>query len=166
MEGSMKLTTLCLLAAAAAAFAADDPGGWTKAKWGMTDDQILAAFPGQAVRLDPPDAGAHIGIKTFDLADSPFDVRFLSDAAGLRKVVLTALSQPSPRLDALFQDLENLLVDKYGRPWKSDEAGDTDFQWSFPTTTITLGRTKVSGFGTQFVSLIYAKRQPSSSDKL
>jgi hypothetical protein len=162
----MKIVKLSLLAAAAA-FAADDPGGWTKAKWGMTDAQILAAFPGQAVRLDPPDAGAHIAIKAFDLAGSPFYVRFLTDPeSGLNRVVVHAPHLSSERLDLLFQNLQNMLVEKYGRPWKSAEFGESELQWSFPSTTITLGRTKVTGFGTQFLTLIYVKRVAKYSDKL
>jgi len=163
----MRRAALCLLAALAA-FAAEDPGGWTKAKWGMTDDQLLAAFPEQAVRLDPPEQnGARVAIRSIDLAGAKFDVYFIPSDAGLRKVVLTAQHQPATSLDFLFQTVQNLLVDKYGRPWRSDESAATSLQWSFPTTTIVFDRMRVSGFGTQFLSLIYTRKSPSpTSDNL
>ncbi|HTX34337.1 MAG TPA: hypothetical protein VME43_04920 [Bryobacteraceae bacterium] len=145
--------TYIMVALALACAAVEDPGGWTKAKWGMTDDQVLAAFPGQAARLDPPELnGARVSIKSIELSGAEFRVYFIPDAAGhLRAVILNAVKPTG----ALFQSLENLLVAKYGRPWKTDEAGDSGVQWSFPTTVITLTRVQVPNFGTQFLSLAY-----------
>lgn len=34
--------------------AADDPGGWSNARWGMTSTQLLTSFGSEAVKLDPP----------------------------------------------------------------------------------------------------------------
>jgi hypothetical protein len=39
------LTAVLISCVAFAQSAADDPGGWTKAKWGMTEDEVKAAFP-------------------------------------------------------------------------------------------------------------------------
>jgi hypothetical protein len=39
--------------------AASDPTGWSSAHWGMTEDQILAAFPDQAVRVSGSAADAY-----------------------------------------------------------------------------------------------------------
>jgi len=48
---TFQLTAVFLLAVGAfAQNAADDPGGWTKAKWGMTEAEIKAAFP-QATQM-------------------------------------------------------------------------------------------------------------------
>jgi len=152
---------VCATIFAAALSAADDPGGWTAAKWGMTDAQILAALPGQAVRLDPPEKlnRSSVHIPELDVAGTKFHVYFTPDKDGLLSSVLfSPIGSPAQGLDAVFQELQNLLVDKYGRPWKTDEQGNSEIQWSFPTTVITLSRIKVSGFGTQFVHLQYKRK--------
>jgi hypothetical protein len=134
------------LAAALAATAADDPCGWTTARWGMTADQILAAVP-QSQRLDQPERnGARITVPSLDLAGAKFHVWFIPDDHELlRAVVLdSGVTPPGAGFDSLFQDLENMLVEKYGRPWKSDEVA-TELQWSFQTTTLTLSRMKFHG---------------------
>jgi len=148
--------------------AADDPGGWTGAKWGMSADQILQALPDQAVRLNPPEkynhATAHI--PSFQLAGASFHVYFIPDNDGhLKSVVFSPLDVTREGLDFLFQRLQNLLIEKYGRPWKSTEQANTEIQWTFKTTTIILSRTQVKDFGTQFVSLRY-KQKESDLDKM
>ena len=148
--------------AAALAAAADDPAGWTTAKWGMTAEQILAAVP-QAQRLDPPEKnGARVHIPELDLAGGQFHVYFVPDKDGLlRAVVLTTPITPPPAgFDSLVQNLQNLLVEKYGRPWKSDGEVATEFEWSFATTTITLSRMKFEG-KTLSVTLRYRKKDPA-----
>ena len=148
------------------AVAADDPGGWTAAKWGMTDDQLLAAFPGQAARLDPPDAGAHVHIKPLQLSGADFHVLFQSDKDGrLTSVLLSPIGQPPQGYDLLFQSLQNLLSEKYGRPWKSDSADKTEFQWSLKTTIISLSRIQIAGLSPQIINLHY-RQKPADLDKM
>jgi hypothetical protein len=157
-----------MMLAAVATFAAEDPGGWSKAKWGMSDEEILAALPGQAVRLDPPEKylGSRVHIPSFELAGSEFEVHFVPDKAGrLSSVLLSPVGTPSEGFDYLFQSLENLLVAKYGRPWKSTEARSERIQWSLKTTTITLSRSKFPGFDIQILNLQY-KVRPADLDKL
>jgi len=52
----MRMTLIAALLATAAGLSAqnpaDDPSGWTKAKWGMTKAQIQIAFP-DATQVDP-----------------------------------------------------------------------------------------------------------------
>jgi len=151
--------------AASSAAQPTDPGGWTAAKWGMTDAQILAAIPA-ATRLDPPDAGAHVHIKSFDLVGASFHVLFQSDKDGhLQAVLLSPVEPPAEGIDYLFQNLQNLLVEKYGRPWTSTEGHETEIQWSLKTTTVTLSRIKFPGMDIQILNLHY-KRRSADLDKM
>ena len=129
---------------AAVVQAADDPGGWTAAKWGMTDAQILQAIPA-ATRLDPPEKNTHAGvqIESLELSGKDFHVLFVPDSKGLLNSVLLvpAAKYEGRGLDGLFKDLEQLLVEKYGRPWITNagkELKQTVDQWSLKTTTIIL----------------------------
>jgi hypothetical protein len=120
---------------------------------------------------DPPDSVNHarIHIKSVDLASASFEVYFVPGPdALLTQVILSADRHAPAGLDAVFQTLENLLVEKYGHPWKSDEGGVTKVQWSLPATTITLSKIKIAAFGpeTWSVNLIYTRRMASDSDKL
>ena len=161
----MRTITILIIMAAAAAAQPADPGGWTAAKWGMSDAQILAAIPA-ATRLDPPDAGAHVHIKSFDLAGAAFHVLFQTDQDGrLQAVLLSPVGDPAEGIDYLFQTIQNLLVEKYGRPWTSTEAHETEIQWSLKTTTITLSRVKFPGIDIQILNLHY-KRKSADLDKM
>jgi len=156
---------MLVLAAIATGADTQDPGGWTAAKWGMTDAQVLAAIP-VATSLDPPDAGAHVHIKSFDLAGAAFHVLFQADKDGrLQSVLLSPVGTPAEGINYLFQNLQNLLVEKYGRPWTSTEGHGTEIQWSLKTTTITLSRVKFPGIDIQILNLHY-KRKSVDLDKM
>ena len=79
----------------------------------------------------------------------------------LDHVLFTPVSA-SDQTDQTFQSLENLLVQKYGRPWRSDE-DQTELQWSFPTTTIHLNRMKLPGSDMRLINLIYRQRRPETN---
>jgi hypothetical protein len=150
------------------AVAADDPGGWSKAKWGMTDDEILKAFDGQVKRFDKVDAyqKARVGIESLEVAGVKFKV-YMSPGPDdkLEHVLFTPISRDDND-DHTFQALENLLVQKYGPPWRSDDdRSETELQWSFATTIISLTRRTLPhlpGMQVQyFVNLMY-KRRPQN----
>jgi len=66
--------------------------GWRDASWGMTPEQLLAAFRGEAMQLPKPversldrvKKVAPIGIDSFDLAGTRVNVRFLFSADSMR----------------------------------------------------------------------------------
>ncbi len=65
------------------------PGGWGRARWGMTPDEVLAAYPGQAARATTPEA--RLG--------------------GLGLVTMRdRVSQHDYRVDFVFDDFERLLM--------------------------------------------------------
>lgn len=169
-----------MMALAGALLAGDDPGGWSKAKWGMTDEEILKAFDGQAKRWENAAPGQRGGLAIYglEIAGVKFDVSMGFDKEDKllgvsfapsdqmeesRKVLDGHASAQvlAMRAKATFQALENLLVEKYGRPWKSDEGtNSTEMQWTFPTTVITLSRDVVGSaeLTLSWVHLIYRQR--------
>lgn len=132
---------------AGALFAADDPGGWSKAKWYMTEAQLAGAFGADhIVRVPMADHSTAPGLD-IELDGKPFRAVFGLKDGGLASVSL-APRQDQDRNGRAFQSLVDLLVQKYGRPWKS-ERGEmfrtVEYQWSFPTTVISLSLTTTPG---------------------
>jgi hypothetical protein len=134
-------------------FAADDPGGWTAAKWGMSLDQIRQAVPSAADLTTPEPARtlyiggkkflAILGVDPLDIAGFAWRAHFLLDRQKLFAVVLMPGDKTATSVQE-FSRVEGLLVEKYGRPFERHVGSATEFpdirsaQWSFPTTTVTL----------------------------
>ena len=136
---------------------ADDVKGWNKARWGMTEKDIEAAFKGKVERMREPlidkQEGIYVSQEINDLtfANTKFTVSFVMDdkTKQLREVVLTP---KGTHFRVLFELLEKKLVTKYG-PVTFRDKEDVDLQkvgkngygqdqisrvWSFPSTLITL----------------------------
>jgi hypothetical protein len=159
------------LALAAAAFAADDPGGWTSAKWGMSEAQVRAAVPAAVELTGPLDHRtfyrtnaiaddkwvAPIGIPSLDLAGAKWEVFFLFDRGKLARIELA----PSEKSAAQFQAVEDLLAIKYGHPFDR-QTTDTIIvhtaQWSFPSTVIVLRHTRNPVLAIESLYLTYERR--------
>jgi hypothetical protein len=158
--------------AAGLAGAADDPLGWSKARWGDTDAELIEAFGGEVVRFAHPDPTIHarVGIESMELADTKFRVYMVLGTNDRLQQVLLLPSRLADGTDALFQSLEELLVQKYGQPWKTNEDTATNIQWTFKSTIITLSRIRIPGSprlgirGLQFLHLEY--KQNAGNDKL
>jgi hypothetical protein len=139
-------------------FAAEDPGGWTRAKWGMKSPELIKLFQGEVTGETP-----RLSVPSYEVAGTKFRVLLIMDKEDrLDHVSLSPISM-ADCTDQLFQSVQELLVQKYGRPWKSDEAGTTEFQWTFPTTVITLSRMK-SSIGAALISVRYQHR--ADADKM
>lgn len=97
------------------------PAEWRAARWGMTVDDVLKAFPGEATRLDQPVQLADgnvvaAGIESFVLAARAFRVRFVFDRTG--HLVLVSLRTPEKdyaKPDAL-PAVEQALAERLGPP--------------------------------------------------
>jgi hypothetical protein len=79
--------------AAPAPAARDGAAAWRAARFGMTVDEVLRAFPGEAARLDPPLVLADgnvvaVGIDGYALGADRFEVRFVFQAGRLALVSL------------------------------------------------------------------------------
>jgi hypothetical protein len=163
--------------AALFAGAADDPGGWSKAKWGMTQAQLSDAFGADLhetfdVHGATDDQGRLRFYLTVDLTVGkiPCQAELHLDKDGHLRAVGVAPVKTSDMTDVLYLDLQDMLVQKYGRPWKSREEMDiTNLQWTFATTLITLQRMKLPmteelHLGNQrIVGLTYERITPASN---
>lgn len=129
----MKLTVFVLLAASVA-FSADDPCGWSNAKWGMTDTEILRVMNGQVQRFTEVDPyqKARVGIPSLEFAGIKFKVYMAPGPDDrLEHVLFTPVAQ-ADHSDSTFAALEGLLIEKYGHPWKnSDDPDKTDCNGAF-----------------------------------
>jgi len=121
---------------------------WRNASWGMTESQVLAAFPGEAVRLEKPDkykkAIATIGIPTFNVEGVPFKVRF-----GFANAKLTMINLSAEHLalaQVRYDQLKQTLTEKYGHPLTDRETSiGPEATWKTPVNLISLGLYPLTG---------------------
>ena len=160
----MRTATLIIMISAAA-FSADDPAGWDKARWGMTEPQLLRAFGPEAVRLDPAlmvgRANVRLSVQPVDLANTRFRALLIPDGAGRLDSVLLGPVDHTAETESLFHSLEQLLVQKYGRPWTVREGGGNEIQWTVQTTVITLTLFHSPLTGETYVTVQYKRKTPS-----
>lgn len=118
---------LALAFAASGARAADAskepdpaPGGWRAARFGMTPDEVLAAFPKEAVRISPEVKLADgntipVGIDGYVLEGLAFDVRFVFTGG---KLALVSLRTPArkPADAEAYARLRDALARQWGPP--------------------------------------------------
>jgi hypothetical protein len=113
----------------------------------MTEAQIADAFGADhIVRVPMADHSTAPGVD-IDLDGKPWRAVFNLKDGGLSNVGL-APRDAQDRNGRVFQSLVDLLVQKYGRPWKSERAQEfrtIEYQWSFPSTVISLSLTTVPG---------------------
>jgi len=161
----------------------EDVKGWNKARWGMTEREIEAAFRGRVEQRREPiidkQEGIYVRQEINDLtfANTKFTVSFVMDEKTdqLKEVVLTP---KGTHFRVLFELLEKKLITKYGRVTFRDKE-DIDMQklgkdgygqdqisrvWKFPSTLITL-EYWVYGMGSgkvdEGVTLIYKENVES-----
>ena len=169
--GFWSILAIVLLQSSAAA--SEDPGGWTKAKWGMTDAQIEAAFPGQVRHYEKPaawDSGmyADIYIPHVKVGSDSFEARFQMDGS-TKKLVQVVLTKEGK--DASFASLdavEDMLATKYGPPSETHKSQTTvkgmEYDWTFPTTRIAASYTDL--FVAKLLIINYRQRSTAGSPNL
>jgi len=94
--------------------------GWRNARWGMTVDEVLNAFPGEATRLDPElkladGAVVAAGIDVHEIVSHRFRVRFVFEGG---KLSLVSLRTPPDWYAGpeVYGEIEKALTARYGRP--------------------------------------------------
>jgi hypothetical protein len=174
----MKLLSFMVAAMAIASAQPTPPDlkGWTSTTWGMTEDEILAALPGQAVHLTGP-AGARtyanrtaaIGIESLVIGKDDFHVDFLMDREGKLDRVMIGLNTRSPSV-LTFEGLEALLTEKYGTATITDKTQEQGLKrtckWIFPSTVIQLLFWDVRALKMHIFSLVYEKNTGKDLVKL
>lgn len=111
------------LGVAVAASAAPDPedGGWRGARWGMTEEEVLAAFPGEARRLEKPQKLADgntvgIGIDRHVVGGTELRVRFVFDPGGKLALVSLRTDAGTYAPVAAFEATRDALAARLGPP--------------------------------------------------
>jgi hypothetical protein len=122
-----------------------DVEGWNKARWGMTEEQILSTFEGQVERFTKTETYqevyVNLWIRNLDIGGEQYEVRFHMDKKTNQLVKVVIKPKDKKGSIVLFKSLEQMLMEKYGPPsYKDDSYNPEKFTcaWNFPTTTIEL----------------------------
>ena len=141
------------------------PPVWRGARWGMTPEEVLAAFAGQAQRpaeppsfvLGPPGV-AEVVVPAHDEDGAKFRVLFGFAGSGSRlgRIQLAAArAQPET-----CYDVEQRLVGEHGEPSSRRDAATSvqtrEVAWTLPAQTITLTCVDKPSLGFRTVTLDYA----------
>ena len=135
----------------------DSIEGWRSARWGMTPEAILHAFPNEAVTLRKPetydnDQTAYVSIPNLQVEGRDFYAHYLFDSerqlAGINLRAKDTEDLGVLRQREIFESFERALIRKYGRP--TTARNDTSIQnpvlenlkltseWRFKKTTIAI----------------------------
>jgi hypothetical protein len=138
------------------------PPVWRTAHWGMTKAEVLAAFPGEAQRLEQPadfgpkGAGStDVAIPAYEIEGMKFRVLFGFEKEALGRVHLAAIKAG----DSTCGDVEKLLTEKHSAP-SDRSATQTNLRreqivWKRPDQTITLVCSDAVNLGYHTVTLEY-----------
>ena len=138
------------------------PPVWRAARWGMTKDEVLAAFPGEAQRLEKPAAfgpptpgSSDIAIPAYDADGVTVRVLFGFESNALNRIHLFA-AKPG---DATCGDVEKAVTAKHAAPAARNNTGTSlrgeEIVWKSPDQTITLWCAGVFALGFRSVTLMY-----------
>jgi len=99
---------------------APDEGAWRAAGWGMSPEEVLAAFPKEAFRVSPEVKLADgkvvaVGIDAFPWEGLVFNVRFIFAGGKLALVSLRTRQSESVEAPAYVR-LRDVLTDRWGAP--------------------------------------------------
>jgi len=144
------------------------PPVWRAARWGMTKDEVFAAFPGEAQRLARPadfgprtEGSTDVAIPAHEIDGMKFQVLFGFESDALNRVHLSAVEAA----DTTCSDLEKLLTERHSAPSDRSSTQTTlrseQIVWKRPEQTITLACTEARSLGYRTVTLDY--RAPSKS---
>ena len=144
------------------------PPVWRAARWGMKKAELLAAFPGEAQRLEQPadfgrkgEGSTDVAIPAYEIEGTKFRVLFGFDGDALTRIHLSAAKAG----DATCGDLEKQLTQEHSAP--SDRSTtqtnlrSEQIVWKRPDQTITLACAEAPGLGYRSVTLDYSA--PSKS---
>src|SRR5436190_1175975 len=98
-----------------------DVDGWSKAKWGMSEEEILDLFHGDAIREADPWHNEKTGlvtlisIKKTEIAGGTFKVDFDFDSPTneLRRIFVRPVSELVGVSEFVARDIQKMLVEKY-----------------------------------------------------
>lgn len=137
---------------AAATVLAENAGGlaWRSARWGMPVDQVLAAFPTEAVRVqaNAPDPStrlsARVAIEHAAIGTRTYDVSFFFRGNGRLAAIKIAPDSGVQSATDVYRELADLLSREHGQPASHDTRSPQPgalgevTTWKTPESSITL----------------------------
>ena len=166
---SMMFVSLVLAAQYSPASQAGKPpdvSGWESLKWGMTGEEVKAAF-GKDLKVHKPredsqeNAYSDIELSNLEIGGVPLRASLWMDSGTktLRKIVFVPKNTPEGYGWAeTFVKLEESLASKYGPPdvekTSNDPGTSADRKWHFPSTDIELSYLRLDG--TEMLLLIFS----------
>ncbi|MCK5833724.1 hypothetical protein KAH81_08650 [bacterium] len=134
---------------------------WDKAKWGMTEDQIVEAFSKRAERHQKNKYKhfySTVRVKGFSFGKREYraDMLFDNDSGLLEGINLRAQDEKFLNVVDEFKILSKLLQTTYGNP---SEKTRTEMVWTFPSTTIRLKYTTIPMAGINIVRVYFRQNQ-------
>jgi len=123
----------------------DDLAGWQQTRWGMTEEEILAAASREPLCRQDREGGPNdfwycdLVIQNVAVGGFDFTIKFQMgrETQRLLQVLINhEQSDVSQAPTAAFNAAKRILVERFGTPAR-DGTSD-DWLWQFPTTTIRL----------------------------
>lgn len=134
-----------------------DVEGWNKAKWGMTEDEILKAFEGQIEKLPQPKVEpsnySNLVLRGVEIGGNKFFAQFwFGKSSNQLEGIELVPEDKSKNSSYLYSSLERMLIQKYGQPSFVDNQKQSGIItksriWNFPTSTIDLAYDEVPILG-------------------
>jgi hypothetical protein len=165
MRKSLVYAIFSLLLTSVAHATPESVNGWRQARWGMTEEQVMKTFKGEAVSVEQPKTTLTmrglVQIPAFSLASTSFEVTFWFADKHLQQISLTKdMSYPGGR--NYFRIIESMLREKYGPP-ATDRSSDNSspaawkIDWNLKGSNISLFYVGGSSTGSESLSLTYSK---------
>lgn len=149
-----------------------DVHGWDKLRWGMTGDEIKAAY-GKDIKVHKPREDAREGVYSdleltgIAIGGEPFRASLWMDisAKKLSKIVFVPKGEPEGYAWAeTFIKVEEELASRYGDPDEEETSNDpgtsAERKWVFPSTVIELSYLRIEG--TELLLLVFSESFGSS----
>ncbi len=171
-----------------------DVEGWNKARWGMTENEVLKVFEGKATAVEKPqktlglskqwDAYVLVVLDEIEIGKDKYTVNFIFDGNDKKLIKVAVVIKDKSPSELQFSSLEQMLTEKYGSPsfTKDDRTPDKRLSrgvvlegsdlleraWNFPSTIIELKylNMKVTNSKRLNVGVIYKKNLKKTRENL
>lgn len=165
----MKRLFVVIGLASALAFGEEtDIHGWQKAKWGMTEAEVLSVYKTEAKvttsAVSDDSTDMQLRIPRVEVQGQPFEVTFEFDSSKkLQRVLLTSLEWKSDPV-AFWTNLRIALADKYGEPSQRIARDEKSFEmWMKASGGVGVWFSSVpTSKSSKTVGITYRKRSNSS----